>query len=314
MSQKAFGDSLRERGFKPGKDNEGDRCWVGIGLVIDGLTDVDAISAFNAKTRNYYTNTKNEKRSVHDLKTRSPRTIVYISTGPTVLQRILGWFTPIKFGSGQCGEQTAITVLSDTEAKIAALEARRDKSRALKQGIMQDDSLRMIRTLSESAIARALAEQVSRRLTRRVITHLQGIDYGLVTSNDAQVKNAWDELCVQGRRIDALLRAPAELKNTWEEICVQVQYGERSLVWCAYDEAVRLFLKPNVDELPEHKRAALWLQTSQGDDWRYMDDDERDPYPVCSHEIVDYLLSEHIYTEAMFWSNARIRAFIERLA
>ncbi len=36
-------------------------------------------------------------------------------------------------------EQTAIaTVLSDMDAEIAALEARRDKTRVLKQGMMQE--------------------------------------------------------------------------------------------------------------------------------------------------------------------------------
>lgn len=36
-------------------------------------------------------------------------------------------------------EQTAIaTVLSDMDAEITALEARRDKTRALKQGMMQE--------------------------------------------------------------------------------------------------------------------------------------------------------------------------------
>ncbi len=36
-------------------------------------------------------------------------------------------------------EQTVIaTVLSDMDAEIAALEARRDKTRALKQGMMQE--------------------------------------------------------------------------------------------------------------------------------------------------------------------------------
>ncbi len=36
-------------------------------------------------------------------------------------------------------EQTAIaTILSDMDAEIAALEARRDKTRALKQGMMQE--------------------------------------------------------------------------------------------------------------------------------------------------------------------------------
>ena len=36
-------------------------------------------------------------------------------------------------------EQTAIaTILSDMDAELAALEARRDKTRALKQGMMQE--------------------------------------------------------------------------------------------------------------------------------------------------------------------------------
>ena len=36
-------------------------------------------------------------------------------------------------------EQTAIAaVLSDMDAELAALEARRDKTRALKQGMMQE--------------------------------------------------------------------------------------------------------------------------------------------------------------------------------
>ena len=36
-------------------------------------------------------------------------------------------------------EQTAIAaILSDMDAEIAALEARRDKTRALKQGMMQE--------------------------------------------------------------------------------------------------------------------------------------------------------------------------------
>ena len=36
-------------------------------------------------------------------------------------------------------EQTAIaTVLSDMDAELAALETRRDKTRALKQGMMQE--------------------------------------------------------------------------------------------------------------------------------------------------------------------------------
>ena len=39
----------------------------------------------------------------------------------------------------EVAEQTAIaTLLSDLDAELAALEARRDKTRALKQGMMQE--------------------------------------------------------------------------------------------------------------------------------------------------------------------------------
>jgi type I restriction enzyme S subunit len=45
---------------------------------------------------------------------------------------------PIEVGCPGLAEQTAIaTVLSDMDAELAALEARRDKTRALKQGMMQ---------------------------------------------------------------------------------------------------------------------------------------------------------------------------------
>ena len=45
---------------------------------------------------------------------------------------------PIEIGCPELAEQTAIaTVLSDMDAELAALEARRDKTRALKQGMMQ---------------------------------------------------------------------------------------------------------------------------------------------------------------------------------
>jgi type I restriction enzyme S subunit len=45
----------------------------------------------------------------------------------------------LEFSIPHLSEQTAITtVLSDMDAEITALEARRDKTRALKQGMMQE--------------------------------------------------------------------------------------------------------------------------------------------------------------------------------
>ncbi len=48
-------------------------------------------------------------------------------------------FSKLTFSTPSFQEQTAIaTVLSDMDAELAALEARRDKTRALKQGMMQE--------------------------------------------------------------------------------------------------------------------------------------------------------------------------------
>src|SRR5215472_1762471 len=67
------------------------------------------------------------------------------------------------------------------------------------------DSADMSQGLSESAIVRAVAERVAKRLTRKVIATLQQM----------REKLAGDD---------------SELKTTWDEICAQVQY-EESFYW-----------------------------------------------------------------------------------
>lgn len=140
--------------------------------------------------------------------------------------------------------------------------------------------------LSESAIVRAVAQEASRLITRKVIRGLQNMKYTL--SGD-----------------------DSELKTTWDEICAQIQY-EQSFSWDSYDETVRSYLNGYVNELPRHAQEAIWLQTDAGGDWYYEDPDDRDAFPVCDDDIVDYLAREYVYAEAGRWSNTRIRAFIDR--
>ena len=52
----------------------------------------------------------------------------------------------------------------------------------------------MSRTLSETEVVRALAEQVCRRLTRRLIATLQKMNNGLLSGEDSGLKNTWDEI------------------------------------------------------------------------------------------------------------------------
>jgi len=61
-----------------------------------------------------------------------------LGSGSTVKGISLGDLRAMPFHLASLSEQTAIaTVLSDMDAELAALEARRDKTRGLKQGMMQ---------------------------------------------------------------------------------------------------------------------------------------------------------------------------------
>jgi type I restriction enzyme S subunit len=110
----------------------------GIGSIfhyINGKFDchqrVYKISAFNADTSGkfiFYC----MKNSFHKQATRH-------SVKATVDSLRLPTFLEFEFVAPTLEEQTAIaTILSDMDAEIAALKARRDKTRALKQGMMQE--------------------------------------------------------------------------------------------------------------------------------------------------------------------------------
>jgi hypothetical protein len=140
--------------------------------------------------------------------------------------------------------------------------------------------------LSESAIVRAVAEKAARRIARKVIAALQ------------QMK-------------DKLSGDDSGLKTTWDEICAQVQY-EKSFSWDAYDDTVRTIVGAQIATLPKHEREALWLQTTPGIDWDRKEPDDREAHPLCDDDIVKWLIDKYVYAEAANWSNARIRAYIER--
>jgi hypothetical protein len=144
----------------------------------------------------------------------------------------------------------------------------------------------MSETLSERNIVRAVADAAAWRIARKVIGALQ-------------------------RMTHTLSGEGSELTTTWDEICVQVQ-TEESLYWDAYDATARALVDSYVDELPKHEREALWLQTDAGGDWEVEADDARDADPVIDDDIVDHVLRRYVYAEAGRWSNARIRAFIDR--
>src|SRR5438270_11611854 len=104
----------------------------------------------------------------------------------------------------------------------------------------------MRQTLSESGVVEALANQVCKRLTRKVIAALQKMTSDLLSGDDSG------------------------LESTWDEICVQVQF-EQSFSWDAYDMTVRHLAEAQIAKLQRYEREAIWLQTSEGIDWSYED-------------------------------------------
>lgn len=143
----------------------------------------------------------------------------------------------------------------------------------------------MSRALSESAVVCELAEHICERITRSIIATLQRMNNGLLSGDDSG------------------------LENTWDEICVQVQC-EASFSWDAYDETVRGLVRADVEKLLPHERDAIWLQTPAADNWDCEDESRRAPYPVVGDDIVEYLITEHVYREAGNWSNRRIRKYL----
>lgn len=143
-----------------------------------------------------------------------------------------------------------------------------------------------MKPLSKDQIIRAVADQAAKRVCRRAVAALQKMRHTL--SGD-----------------------DSELKTTWDEICVQAQ-GEESMFWDAYESAMRDALAWPVSQLAEYELEALWLQTREGEDWDWKNEDEREATPVCNDDVVQHLIREHLMALAGEWTNPRIRAFLDR--
>ncbi len=140
---------------------------------------------------------------------------------------------------------------------------------------------------TQDRIVKALAQAVAQRLCRRAVARLQKMRHTL--SGD-----------------------DSELKTTWDEICAQVQ-GDESQFWDVYESVMTDALVLDVSQLTIHEKQALWLQSPEGEDWDCQDDEcKSDEPPVFDDDIVRHLVQEYLLTEAGRWSNARIRAFLER--
>jgi hypothetical protein len=141
-----------------------------------------------------------------------------------------------------------------------------------------------MKILSESAIVRALAEDVAQRITRKVIPTLQALT-------------------------DKLSGDDSGLETMWDEICVQVQ-SEESVFWNVYDETAQNIVRGYIRELADYERAAIWLLTNAGENWSCEDEEDRLACPVNEDDIAEHVAHHHIYGEAAECSNARVHAYL----
>jgi hypothetical protein len=103
------------------------------------------------------------------------------------------------------------------------------------------------------------------------------------------------------------------LENVWEEICVQVQ-GEESVFWEAYLETIESLILKELSELDAATKQAIWLQSEQGIDWRYDNEDENsgEKVPIDTQDIPKYVMDTFVLSAAANQTNRRIEKYLEK--
>ena len=145
----------------------------------------------------------------------------------------------------------------------------------------------MERPMSESMVVHAFAMEACERITRKTIRVLQKMDYCLMAGDDSG------------------------LTSTWDEVCVQIQ-GEESGTWEAYESTIQDILTAELGKLTSHEQDAIWLQTNEGENWSFKDDDDRDSAPGLTDDSVEYLMRKFLFSKAADWTNKRISQYLER--
>ena len=137
----------------------------------------------------------------------------------------------------------------------------------------------------ESKITHQVAVNIINCITRKTIRTLQQITDCQMSGDDSGLENAWDEICVQ----------------------IQDQY---SIFWFAFDEVIQSVILGFVEELEQYEKQAIWLETEEGGEW--LDDELDNQDPVFNlDDIVDFIKEQFVYSEALGWTNKKIRIYLE---
>jgi hypothetical protein len=145
----------------------------------------------------------------------------------------------------------------------------------------------MERPISESMIVHVFAMEACERITRKAISVLQKMDYCLIAGDDSG------------------------LTSTWDEVCAQIQ-GEKSFHWDTYESTIQDILTAEFEKLSSHEQDAIWLQTDEGENWTYGDEDRRGSAPGPTDDSVEFLMRKFLFSKAADWTNKRISQYLER--
>ncbi len=99
------------------------------------------------------------------------------------------------------------------------------------------------------------------------------------------------------------------LTNVWDEVCVQ-QQAEESFAWSAYVQVIETFIQGDLTEIEHADLTALWLDTEAGWDWSIDCQPGEIPSP-CKNDVAK-MLFDRVLSAANDYTNARIRAYIDR--
>lgn len=104
----------------------------------------------------------------------------------------------------------------------------------------------------------------------------------------------------------------AGLKNCWDEICVITQEGDNAyteIIESTIDELIAL--KINALKADSAVLCAVWMQTHNGADWLESQTNTDSLEPTYNIEDVIAHISEEVLNKAMNWSNKRIEYYAD---
>jgi hypothetical protein len=107
--------------------------------------------------------------------------------------------------------------------------------------------------------------------------------------------------------------ADSGLTNVWDELCVQAQ-GEQSAFYDLYLDTAEKMIQALLREMSPHLQALLWLETEEGRELRWMDEDDTPDLAGIwvEAEVAQYILQEYVLQRAADYTNKKIENYIYR--